>query len=500
MKRLKKWQVVVLVIVILALGGGGYGIYAWVGGSGTSSSSTTGNIQLVAAQYGSITNSVSTSGSLIFPDTEQLTFGGRATGTVAEVFVQEGDTVTKGQILAKLDDTSVISLQKAVVQARIALNNVSDTTAAEAAVATAKIALQTAQTNLDNAENPYSKFDILQAENAVFTAETSFTAALNAYDAAETLYLSNPNNTTYAQDYALKKTQLDLAQATLAKAKETLAEKKAGADPLQVELKQKQLEIAQANLSKAEAELAGIQGNIDSLEAQLKQLEIAEAQIALDDALEKLNMATMVAPFDGIVSTVNITADETITAGTVAMEIVDQSVVEISATLDEIDVPSVKVGQRATVTLSSLSDLELSGVVSALSNTGRTQSGVVTYPVSIRVTIPADVQVREGMSAFVDIIVEEASNALRIPANAIGGTTSNPTVRVMVNGVAQERAITVGITDGTWTEVLSGLQEGEQVVIETTTSSSSNTNTSNTNNRQMPSGNFIIDGNFGPIR
>lgn len=496
MKRLKRWQVIVLVIVIIALCGGGYGIYSWVGGSQAESSSLSGNTQLVTIQYGSITNSVSTSGSLVFPNTKQLTFG--SAGNVVEVYAKKGETVAKGQPLAKLDDAS---LQKAVIEAQIALNEVLDTTDAEVAVINAQLALRIAEENLEKAQNPYSTADILQAQINVAVAEMAFTNALSAYDTAETLYLAAPNVPGNLYNYELKRVQLELAHLNLAEAKETLAEIKAGADPLQIELREKQLVIAQDSLDKAEAELAALQGIVTSPAGELKQMAVKAAQADLDSAISRLEAANMVAPFSGVITAVNIDAGDTVNASTTAIQIVDYSVVEVSATLDEIDVPLVEIGQEAVVTLSSLSDVELSGEVSDLSTTAKTQSGVVTYSLSIRVTVPSDIKVMEGMTAYIDIITEEAANVLRVPVSAIGGTDSNPTVRVLVDGVAQERAITTGVTDGSWTEILTGLQAGEQVIIEITSSSSSSSNT-NTNNRQFPGGgSFIINeggGGFAP--
>ncbi|MDO9333985.1 MAG: efflux RND transporter periplasmic adaptor subunit [Dehalococcoidales bacterium] len=471
MKGLKLWQKFVLFAVVIGVAGGSYGIYHWVNKPSTSSQST--DIQLVQVQYGNITNSVSASGSLVFPVREKLTFG--SAGTVAEVAVAEGDTVAKGQLLAKFDDASLLPLQEAVVQARIKLSNALDTTQAEIAVTTAKIALVTAQKNLENAETPYSESDILQAEIAVTNAKIALKKAQDNFDKAKEKYDSNPTVPDWILDYELKKAQLPLAEYTLAEAEETLAEIKAGADPLQVELKRKELEVAQANLNKAEAELAGIQGTVTSLEGELKQLQIAAAQTALNSATSRLEAAIVLAPFDGIATSVNVAAGQAVSASTVVLEIVDQSVIEVSAVLDEIDVPQVKPGQRVIVSLSSLSDMELSGEVSAISSTSKTQSGVVTYTVTIRVTPPSGVQVREGMSATADIVVEEANNVLLIPTQAITGTTNNPAVQVMVNGVIQQRVVTLGLSDGSYSEVLSGLQSGEQVILPKTTSTGTTT-------------------------
>jgi RND family efflux transporter MFP subunit len=487
-KGLKLWQVLVLVVVVLGMAGGSYGIYYWVTKPSASSQST--DIQLVQVQYGNITNSVSASGSLVFSSREELTFG--SAGTVAEVKVSEGDTVAQGQLLAKFDDASLLPLQEIVAQAKINLSDALDTTQAEVAVASAKIALVTAQKNLENAETPYSESEILQAEVAVANAKVALKKAQDDYDKAKVKYDSNPTVPDWILDYELKKVQLAQAENTLAKAEETLAEMKAGADPLQVELRKKELAVAQAKLNKAEAELAGIQGTVTSPEGELKQLKIAAAQAALNSATSRLEAAIVLAPFDGVVTSVNVTAGQTVSASMVIVEIVDPSIIEVSAVLDEIDVPQVKTGQRVIVSLSSLSDLELSGEVSAISSTSKTQSGVVTYMVTIRVTPPTGVQLREGMSATADIVVEEANNVLVIPTQAITDTANVSVVQVIVNGVIQQRTVTTGISDGSYSEVLSGLQAGEQVVLPKTTGTSTSTTTQQNTQRTI----FPATGDF----
>lgn len=487
MTGLKPWQKFLLFIVVLAVAGGSYGIYYWITKPSTSSETT--DIQLTQVQLGNIINTVSASGSLVFSSREELTFG--TAGTVVEVKVDEGDSVTKGQILAEFDEASSIQLQEAVVQAEITLNNALDTKEAEVTVATARLVLTNAQKSLEDTENPYSANDILRAEAAVTNAEVAVEKAQDAFDEARQQYDKNPTVPEWRWDYYLKQTQLTLAQVTLAEAEETLAEMKAGPDPLEVELKKKEVEAAQANLDKAEAELAGIKGEATSPEGELKQLQIAQAQAALDSATNRLEEAIIIAPCDGVVTAVNVSGGQAVTASTVIVEITDPTVVEISAVLDEIDVPLVKLGQRAIVTLSSLSDTEFEGEVSAISSTSKTQSGVVTYTVTISMTPPSEVEVREGMSATADIVIEEANNVVVVPSQAITDVGDLQVVQVMVNGVIQLRTVTTGITDGSYSEIQSGLQVGEQVVLPKTTTSS----TTSTTRQNVPGTiNFPSDG------
>ena len=461
LKHLKTWQVIVIVAVVIAMGGGGYAIYNQT--TATNNSELPADTQLVAVQYGNVINSVSASGSVVFPNREQLTFG--IAGTVGEMNVHEGDTVKEGQVLAKLDSKSEASLQIAVTQARINLKNAEDklavaqdTNQAQLDVTNAKIALRTAQDNLEKAQNP----DIDQAQLDVANAKIALKTAQDNYDKAKSKYDSNWTIPEYILDFEQRTAQLAIAQANLAEAEQTLADMQAGADPLEVEQRQQELTVAQTNLAKAEQTLADMQAG-NSLEIELRQLEVASAQTALDEAMK---MGTIVAPFDGLITSVNVSAGEAVSANTVAIELVNPSVIQVSANLDEIDVAQVKLGQQATVSLDALPDVEITGELSSVAVIGKSTSGVVSYPVTIHLAVPSDVQLREGMSATATLVVQQANNVLVIPIRAISGSVSNPTVSVMVNGELVDMPVTLGISDDTQTEVVSGLNEGDMVLVD----------------------------------
>jgi multidrug efflux pump subunit AcrA (membrane-fusion protein) len=139
--------------------------------------------------------------------------------------------------------------------------------------------------------------------------------------------------------------------------------------------------------------------------------------------------------------------------------------------VDEIDVSELAIGQAAVVTLDALPDLELAGEVSSISAFADVRSGVVSYPIAISVEVPPGVRPLEGMSATATVDVHLATNVLLIPNQAISGTFSSPTVLVIVNDQQESRAVTLGATDGSWTEVVTGLSEGDMVAVQTSTGS-----------------------------
>ena len=121
---LKAWQVVVLLLIVFGIVGAFYGAYGRASSSSTSSSSLAANTRLVQVQYGNLTNSVSASGSLAYATSKQLTFD--SAGTVAAIYVEKDSSVKEGDVLARLDSTSVESLEGSVASARIAVRDAED--------------------------------------------------------------------------------------------------------------------------------------------------------------------------------------------------------------------------------------------------------------------------------------------------------------------------------------------------------------------------------------
>ena len=119
---LKFWQVAVLAGVLIGGAGIAYGGYALV--SGSESSGLGENQQFIPVQSGDLVNQVSTNGSLIFPNRVTVTFGSQ--GTVQDVLVEEGQQVEEEQLLSRLDEVTVTSLEKALAQARVNLQNAED--------------------------------------------------------------------------------------------------------------------------------------------------------------------------------------------------------------------------------------------------------------------------------------------------------------------------------------------------------------------------------------
>jgi len=252
---------------------------------------------------------------------------------------------------------------------------------------------------------------------------------------------------------------LDEAQDNLKQAQELLNEGK-------VEEAQVLLDLIEGNISKAEEKS---QSRTFQLPWDIKLLELQSdiARANLESTKLNLEKAVITAPFDGVVTDITITEGKDVSTAalaTSAISLVDTSEIEMSGSIDEIDIAMVQLGQEANILLDALPDEEVKGEVTFISLVGTTLAGVVSYDTTITLENPVE-GLKDGMSATAEVIIERRDDVLSIPNRAIRGTTENPMVVVLVDGQQEEREITLGLSDGINTEVLSGLEEGEEVVL-----------------------------------
>ena len=266
-------------------------------------------------------------------------------------------------------------------------------------------------------------------------------------------------------DIELADREIELAEARLADAQDALADLLEDPDPLDVLVKQTAVKLAVESLGEAEATLEEY-NTVDQLEIELRQTDLVAARSALETAITDLEHATLRAPFDGIVVAVNIEVGQQVSANTEAIEIADPSVVEVSGSVDEIDVLFLQEGAQAYVSLEALGAQVLQGAISSIANSGTAQQGVVTYPVTIRVDSSESGQLPEGLSATAQVIIREQTDALLIPLQALYGSVQAPMVKVVSGNDIIERPVTLGINDDFWVVIEDGLNEGETISME----------------------------------
>jgi RND family efflux transporter MFP subunit len=234
-----------------------------------------------------------------------------------------------------------------------------------------------------------------------------------------------------------------------------------------VEIAELQVEIAEEQVKAARAQYEASSTDITRANWEIAKFNLEIAELNLEAAELNLEKAVIVAPFDGVVADITITEDKEITAATLAtpaITLVDTSKIQMLGFIDEIDVAIVKVGQAANITLDALPDEALECKVAFVSPISTIRVGVMYYETTIALENPV-ASLKDGMTATAEVIIERRDDVLLIPNKANWGTLENPMVKVYKDGQEEEREITLGLSDGTYTEVLSGLEEGEKVVL-----------------------------------
>ena len=378
--------------------------------------------QLVEVTRGDLVLSVSADGNLSLPRYQKLTFG--IAGTVVKVNVEEGDRVTKGQVLASLDATSL-----------------------ELAVRAAEIDLEMATDNYRKITYPYDfrawTLDVPAAMALTGDAQRELDEAL---EVMQELGLSREQYSW--EQYWDVWHSLKRAQDDLVKAREQLI-RGYGQDVF----------------------TSGIVPMRDLWTLRAAQLEMEKAQLALDNATNDLEKVVIIAPFDGVIAAADIKEGDSLSAMDYAtktiVELIDPGSMELEAEVDEIDIPGVRLWQKAIIDVDALPDLQLEGRVTSIYPLPFEESGLILYKVKIGFNVPDYSGLKAGMSATADIILSKRSSVLLVPSRAIEQDSSgNLMVKVMVDEQIEERPVVIGLSDGYQTEIVDGLNEGEVVVIE----------------------------------
>jgi macrolide-specific efflux system membrane fusion protein len=145
--------------------------------------------------------------------------------------------------------------------------------------------------------------------------------------------------------------------------------------------------------------------------------------------------------------------------------------------LAETDVPSVTLGQKVVLTFDALPDLTLTGKVSEVDSSGTVSQGVVSYNATITPDTSND-SIKGGMTTTANIITKVVSDALVVPNAAVKTDTSgNKYVQILQSGKPVNQTVEVGISTDTYTQITSGLTEGQQVVTQTVNPNASTTTT-----------------------
>ncbi|MGI5838005.1 MAG: efflux RND transporter periplasmic adaptor subunit, partial [Chloroflexota bacterium] len=330
--------------------------------------------------------------------------------------------------------------------------------------------LQEAQAKLDSAQNNYDSAvakleqlknptatDLASAEAAVSEAKARLASAQSKLDQFRA--------GSSEADLQTAQASVDQAKAALATAEGKLAELLAGP-------KESEIQSAKSSLANAQYNLAQKVNPPKELDLIQAEEAVRQSEANLQQAKDDLQNATLVAPFDGVVASIAANVGEQVGESTV-MTIVDPMAIRIDVTVDETDVAKLAAGQPATITFDAVPGREMRGRVLSVPPTGTTQQGVVTYLISIEPELDGP-PLPAGMTAVVTIEVERKDSVLLVPNRAVRTMGRNKVVDVMLGGGQIEtRTVQIGSSNDQFTEIISGIHEGEPVVIPSTTIRSS---------------------------
>jgi HlyD family secretion protein len=232
-----------------------------------------------------------------------------------------------------------------------------------------------------------------------------------------------------------------------------------------------QVAQAEAGVLQAEAGVAQAEANLTILldgasEEQIARVEaqVAQAAISLEEARDNLAKATLRAPFGGVVTEVYVEVGEWATGP--AVDLMDSTSLEVVLDVDEIDIGGLAVGQQAVVTLETWPDDELSGELVSIAPKARSGGEIVTYQVRLSLD-PGELPVRSGMTVNAELVTANRQGVILVPNRAI--TADRQAGKYYVNLIQGDTTIktevTIGLRDARHTEITSGLQDGDQLVI-----------------------------------
>ena len=374
-KKLKRVGVAATIALVLA---GSVGGYVW---SKEKTNTTQG--PTVEVYKGSLKETASASGNI--EPAVQVEVKSRASGEVVEILVKEGEQVKAGQLLVRLDPTD-----------------------AEADLASAKVALQKAKSELTAA----------QASVVVANLESKNSAA--------------------DEELAQKTADMGLGPKD------------------DVRTKTKAAKVAAANVT------------LKSAQANQTQLAVQTAELAVTEAETRVKETKIYAPMDGTIlaipiekGTIVASALTNVNGGTSVMTLADLSDLRIIGAIDEAQIGRVAPDQTVEIRVDAYPDRVFEGRVDRVSPLGKEVSSVVTFDVEIVVTDKSSSLLRSGMSADVEIVTSEQADVLLVPLVAVESKGKSRFVR-LANG--QQRPIETGSTDGTSLVVLKGVEEGDDIL------------------------------------
>jgi HlyD family secretion protein len=465
------------------------------------------DLQTARVERGTIVATVFAVGNVAASRQANLAF--TSFGVIDAVNVEVGDAVEQDQVLAWLD-TSELEWNVANAELNVAIREAElaklKAGATESEQAAAQATLDAAQRTLVALKEGASSAEIDAARSTLDAAQASYElvisppisktirqAELQLEYAKNTLWQAQSQRDAACGAERTSKSMCDAFEAAVGNAhvqieQATLALEQVNSSPLQAELRNAlaQVKLAQANLDKlltganaadiaaAEAQIVQAQAQLDKLtrgpspeDLQIIEARVKQARLALQQARQNLADATLTAPFAGMAVAVNYRVGDTVRPELPGITLADLSQLEIKVNVAEVDISQVQLGQEAEILLDALPDQVISGRVTMIAPMARSEMGVVNYPVTISISDNASAA-KPGMTGNVSIIVGRRENVLFAPNRSIRQVRGRYVVTVLQGDQLIETPVRIGLSNDSMTEIVNGLEEGEEIVLNVT--------------------------------
>ena len=492
----RKRKALALLLVVAIAGG----VVIWRGRGQTASAATT--YQEAAVERRSITNSLSSSGTL--EPADSYTVNTLVSGEILSDTFEKGDQVEEGQLLYTIDSSNAASSQtqaqnsysqaqtsyEQAVKAKYPQADLSGTVSEVYVNEGDSVSAGTQLLKIVADENIYIDFYFTYADSGDFYIGQTATVFIDGFAGTLTGTVAAVSSSSAAVSTGVPLTtvRVRLANPGLVTSDYTASAVIGSYSSYgQASIKVGASSVITAEASGKVAGFNWLMGDTissgdrictitgDSVDNQIEsaRISVSNASTSLENARDNLEDYSVTAPISGTVVTKNAKAGDNIEggSGSTLCVIYDLSYLEMTMSIDELDISSVEVGQEVRITADAVEGKTYTGVVTEVSVAGTTSGGITTYPVTVR--IDETDGLLPGMNVDAEIVISSADDVLAIPSAAVSRgdmvlvTANSPSA---VNALDQEAPegyvyvpVETGVSDNSYIEVLSGLQEGDTV-------------------------------------
>jgi HlyD family secretion protein len=421
---------------------------------------------------GNVLQEISESGNVKATDAFNLGF--KSVGKVAHIYVAVGDVVKKGEVLASLDSTQISAQLQA---AKASLNYT--TNQYDSGVVAAKDNLQSAYNSATNTLNDsYTK--IYNAYNAVIDLvntyyNTADQEGIKVTEAKSNIQ-QNMQNAKLSLDNATTNLAIDTAVSNiLVNLDKVYNDLKIIRDQCDIGIYYSKvsstyktsIDTQKTNINTAIANVTASQASINAYKIALQKAQdsqIEQAQANVDLYQSQLQDFYLRAPMDGTITQVNIKKGETVSMGQPAITLLSTNPFQIKVYIYEQDIVNVKVGQDVKIDLVAFPKQTFNGKVLLIDPAETIIDNIIYYQVTIDFPNQPE-NIKSGMTADITIQTAKKENVLRVTKNAIQNIEGQDIVQIVVEKQIKDQKIVTGLEGNDYYEILSGLLEGDIVVI-----------------------------------